>query len=437
MMRAQMLWTIAGLWALLAGPAQATELKPAHTFLKSSRAQANREQIFKHLMTGSTPTWLQGKSPAQVRAWSQRVQKAINRNAEKVVRSIVANPDASPTKREQMILGLVAPQQRAKLLKEVAGFKVDKVRYKVNGVPTDKYKITLKRHGFNPSEWGSYGTPTAEFAKQMKIYDRVMGANIITYAPAGGHSKYVSQGEMIDLYGGSPYGAVRPNKHPLFPTWLSDVEAARMKEVFDVGNNHWSYALGTKMSHGRPGMWPPTKTQRAATGNSCTTTFIRAPIGDRDPQYAWIDALQEKVAAAAKAGQVTVQGVDLSGKRLLEAITGKKPADYQAVFAALKQQLPREARNLDKLKGEVDFFHDKLKGRGYGYYSYGSYNSSAEEKCMFPMDLMHRTPLSQMAGITGDPVGPGMAKQKFRAGDPTRLGVVTVFEKGPANSSRW
>jgi hypothetical protein len=45
--------------------------------------------------------------------------------------------------------------------------------------------------------------------------------------------------------------------------------------------------------------------------------------------------------------------------------------------------------------------------------------------------MMHRAPLAQMAKVTGDPVGPGMATQTFRAGDPTRLGVVTVFEKEP------
>jgi hypothetical protein len=265
----------------------------------------------------------------------------------------------------------------------------------------------------------------------MKIYNRVMSPNIFTYAPAGYHSKYVSQGEVVDLYGSTNYGELRPNKFPLFPTWLSDGEAARMFTVFRVGNDNWSYAMGTQLSHGRPGMWPPTRTQRAKTGNSCTTTFIRAPVGERDPRYAWIDALQDKVAKAARAGRVQVEGLDLSKQRLLEAITGKDQSGYQAVFAALKRQLPGEARNLDRLRGEVDFLYDKLKGgAGGGRYDYDRHKYVYDSfRCVFPMDLMHREPLAKMAGVTGDPVGPGMAKQKFRAGDPTRLGVVTVFEK--------
>jgi len=407
-------------------PARA-ELKPVHATLRSSRAQANREQVFRYLMDGTTPTWMQGKSAAKVRSWGNHMRKAIYRNAEKIVRDIVANPSASPAKREQMILGLVSPIDRARLLKDVAGFKVDKVKYKVNGRPTTKYKVRLERHGY--SEWG-YGDAPAEFSKQMSIYNRVMSPNVITYAPAGGHSKYVSRGKVLDLYFNSDYGALRPNNKPLFPVWLSDGEAARMKQVFDVGNTNWSYAMGEKVSHGHAGMWPPTETQRAKTGNSCTTTFIRAPVGERQAQYAWIDALQGKVAKAAKDGRVRVDGANLADKGLLDAITGKNPEQYRAVFDQLRRQMPAEARNLDKLQRQVDFFVDKLGGTQGGRYNWqtGAYEGGTK-KCAFPLDLMHRTPLSTMANIKGDPMGPGMATQKFRAADPTRIGTVTVFNK--------
>jgi len=421
-------WTPLFLLALSLSRPAGAEIKPVHATLRSSRAQANREEIFRHLQSGGryVPSFLAGKSSSKVRAWSQRVRGAINRNAKKIVRDIVANPSATPGKREQMILGLVSPADRALLLKDVAGFKVDKVKYKVNGTPTTKYKIRLKRFGANEY---SYGASSPEYTKQMSIYNRVMSPNLITYMPAGYHSKYISHGTVLDLWGNSSYGELRPNSKSLFPTWLSDGEAARMKQIFDVGNSSWSTSLGEQMAHGRPGMWPPTETQRSKTGNSCTTTFIRAPVGERAAQYAWIDKLQAKVAQAAKAGRLSVEGVDLSKTKLLEAVTGMGPEQYRAVFDQVVRQLPGESRDLGKLRGQVDFFYDKLKGRTYSYgYGY-NYNSSGQEKCTFPYDLMHRTPLSKMAGITGDPVGPGMATQKFRAADPLRIGVVTVFDK--------
>jgi uncharacterized protein YukE len=414
--------------ASLARPADA-QLRPAHVDLKSSRALKNREQIFKHLATGGSyvPTWMRGKSRAQVNAWSKRMKQAIHRNATKVVQRIVENPGASASRRERMILGLVSPSERALLLKDVAGFKVEKVKYKVGGVPTTKYKVRLKRYGYQ--EYG-YGDPPAEFKKQMDIYNRVMGAGIIIYAPAGGHSKYVSQGHMLDLYGSNGYGNLRPNNHPLFPVWLSDGEASRMKQIFQAGNDSWSYSMGTKMSHGRPGMWPPTRTQRAKTGNSCTTTFIRAPVGERKAEYAWIDKLLGKVQQAAKAGRVQVQGVDLKKNTLLEAVTGKTQAEYRTVFAKLKQKMRGQARDLAKLEGEVDFFYDKLKGQHGARYDWQARSYiGGTDRCTFPMDLMHRTPLAELAKITGDPVGPGMGKQKFRAADPRRIGVVTVFDR--------
>jgi hypothetical protein len=309
--------------------------------------------------------------------------------------------------------------QRAQLLGEEAGFRVQKVKYKVNGRATPKLKVRLQR-----LDYDSYGH-RPRFERQMAIYNRVMSPNLITYMPAGGHSKYVSRGQVTDLYFNSSYGDLRPQskKRPMFPTWLSDLEASRMKQVFVAGNRSWSTSMGTKMSHGRPGMWPPTKTQRKATGNSCTTTFIRAPVGEREGRYAWIDALQAKVQQRARAGRVSVDGVDLRETKLLEAVSGKDRAGYEAIFAAVKRQMPRgDARKLDRLKGEVDFFFGKLKGRrGWGV--------NATEACTFPMDLMHRAPLSRMANIKGDPVGPGMGKQKFYGGDPTRLGVVTVFDR--------
>lgn len=435
-------WILSSLMAALmltsSVAAQAQIMPSAHVSLKSPRAQRNREQIFNHLMTGSTPSFMRGKSQRQINTWSTRMKKAILRNGQKVVRSIVANPSAAPSSREQKILGLLTPMQRAALLKTEAGFTVKKIKYKVGGVPTDKLKIVLKRFGQGNYSYGGNGN-NADYKKQMDVYTRVMSPNLVTYAPAGAHSKYVSKGKMFDIWSGSSaYGDLRPNKYPLFPTWLSDGESKRMQQVAELSKGWNSYsspdhALGSKHSHGIKGMWPPNPTQRKQASNSCTTVFIRAPVGQRDPAFGWIDKLQAKVTSAAKAGRLSVDGVDMKKVKLLDAVTGKTKTEYTAIFDKVKRALPGEARGLGKLRGEVDFFASKLKkgsGSSYGYYNNNNNSStSTDPKSLFPMDLMHRAPLSKIAGITGDPLGPGMGKQKFRAADPMRLGVVTVFEK--------
>jgi len=428
MSRIHNVFGIAVLSLALCGTAAAAETKPVHYTLKSPKGQANREQIFKLLMNGTTPTWLKGKSSAVIRKRTEAIKKAVYENGRKVVKKIVENPSAKPSAAEHKILGLLSPTQRAQLLKEEAGFQVDKVKFKVDGTPTTKLKVTLKRFGYDEYGYGSQ-TP-AEYTKQMSIYNRVMSPNSIAYVPAGYHSKYLNHGEVIDLWGSSNYGALRPNAKPLFPTWMSDAEAKNMKTVFDVGNSSWASSLGEKMAHGRPGMWPPAPATKK-TGNSCTTTFIRAPIGERQAAYAWIDELQAKVSAAAAAGRLQVNGVDLKKQTLLEAVTGKTPEATDRIFTAVKTALRGETRNLDKLRGEVSFYFEKLKSQPSQY----SWERVEANKCTFPMDLMHRTPLSELANIKGDPVGPGMATPKFRSSDPTRTGVVTVFEKAPAR--RW
>jgi hypothetical protein len=410
----------------LCGIAAADPIKPVHLTLKSPKGQANREEIFRLMMNGTTPSWLKGKPSAQVRQRTEAIKKAVYENGRKLVKQIAANPTGKVSPAEQKVLGLLSPMQRAQLLKEEAGFQVEKVKFKVEGQPTTKLKITLKRFGY----LYSYNGNDQDFTKQMSVFNRVMSPNSIAYVPAGCHSKYLAGGEVVDLYAGRNFGALHPNSRPFFPTWMSDAEAKNMKTIFDVGNSSWDTALGEQVSHGRAGMWPPTATTKK-TGNSCTTTFIRAPIGARQSAYAWIDELQGKVSTAAAAGRIQVNGVDLKKQTLLEAVTGKTPEATDRIFTAVKAALRGEARNLDKLRGEVTFFFDKLKSKPDRY----GHSRVEANKCNFPMELMHRVPLSELAKITGDPVGPGMATQKFRAADPTRIGVVTVFEKGPVR--RW
>jgi len=165
-------------------------------------------------------------------------------------------------------------------------------------------------------------------------------------------------------------------------------------------------------------MWPVTRTtrNRERTGNSCTTGFIRAPVGSYKSSHSYIGTLEQKVKQARISA--------LGGKGLMAALTGKSSAERERILSAVKRALPTESTNIGKLKAEVDLV------------------TSVTPK--FPLELLGRETLASMANITGDPVGPGMARQKFRAAaqsnidvDSQRVGLVIQFEKGTRDSSYY
>jgi len=380
------LWTLLALGGLLLTPTLAgARITPVH-----GKVKVAREAKFKQLMSG--------------RASAQMKQAAFT-DARRVVQKIVRNPRVSLTSTDKAALGLASPQQRAKLLKDEAGFTVKSRNWKISGTDRRAKRLVVTIPRDNQSK--------------LDIMNKVMSPNNVLFMPAGGHSKYVWNGGVADLWGmynGS--SQLRANSYPMFSTWMSDAEAKRMYTIFSAsktgGWNGFNEVLGPqKMAHGRPGMWPVTRSTRnkQRTGNSCTTGFIRAPVGERKANYGWIDQLQNKAAQANS----RIRGVNLSSQTLLEAVSGKSTAERGRIFDAVKRGLPRSERaSVDRLKGEVDLV--------------------AAVTPRFPMELLHRERLAKMANIVGDPVGPGGAKQKFKGGDPTRIGVMFQFEKAPRNS---
>jgi hypothetical protein len=380
------LLTLLALGSLLLTPALASaRISPVH-----GKVKAAREAKFKSLMNG--------------RASSQMKQQAFN-DARRVVKKIVRNPRTNLNSTDKAALGLASPQQRAKLLKDEAGFTVKSRNWKVSGTNRRAKRLVV--------------TIPRDNQTKLDIMTKVMSPNNVLFMPAGGHSKYVWNGGVADLWGmynGS--SQLRANSYPMFSTWLSDGEAKRMHSIFTAsktgGYNGFNEVLGPqKMAYGRPGMWPVTRSTRnkQRTGNSCTTAFIRAPVGERKSSHGWIDQLQNKAAQANS----RIRGVNLSSQTLLEAVTGKSTAERTRIFDAVKRGLPRSQRaNVDRLKGEVDLV--------------------AAVTPRFPMELIHRTRLAKMANIVGDPVGPGGAKQKFKGADPTRIGVMYQFERAPRNT---
>lgn len=354
-------------------------ISPVH-----GQISAAREAKFKQLMSGRA---------------SAEMKQQVMQDARRVVKRIVRNPSGSLSSADKASLGLASPQQRAKLLKEEAGFSVTKRKWMVAGSRERATRLVV--------------TIPRDNQTKLDILNKVMSPNNVLYMPAGGHSKYVWNGGVADLWGmydGS--SRLRANSYPMFSTWMSDAEAKRMHTIFaESKRGGWSgfnQVLGPqKLAHGRPGMWPVTRSTRnkQRTGNSCTTGFIRAPVGERKASYAWIDTLQSQVARAR------VRGANLGDQTLLEAVSGKSSAERQRIFDAVKRALPGEARKLDQLKGEVDLV--------------------AAVTPKFPMELLHRQRLADIANIVGDPVGPGGAKQKFKSADPVRIGVMYQFEPGP------
>jgi hypothetical protein len=387
--RRSSLWTLLTLSGMLLMPAFANaRIMPVH-----GKVKVAREAKFKQLMSG--------------RASSQMKQQAFTA-AKRVVQKIVRNPRVNLSSTDKAALGLASPQQRAKLLKDEAGFTVKSRNWKVSGTNrrAKRLVVTIPRNNDT----------------KLDIMTKVMSPNNVMFMPAGGHSKYVWNGGVADLWGmynGS--SQLRANSYPMFSTWMSDAEAKRMYTIFAEsktgGYNGFNEVLGPqKLAHGRPGMWPVTRSTRnkQRTGNSCTTGFIRAPIGERKSSHGWIDQLQNKAAQANS----RIRGVDLSSKTLLEAVSGKSTAERTRIFDAVKRALPRSQRaNVDRLKGEVDLV--------------------AAVTPRFPMELLHRQRLAKMANIVGDPLGPGGAKQKFKGADPTRIGVMYQFEKAPRGSYGW
>jgi hypothetical protein len=384
-----------GLYALLA--LAGLVLVPTHGSARISpvhgKVRATREAKFKQLMSGRA---------------SAELKRQVYNGAKRVVQKIVRNPRSSLTSADKAALGLASPQQRAKLLKEEGGFKVESRNWMVAGRQRRAKRLVITLPRDNQSK--------------LDIFNKVMSPNNVLFMPAGGHSKYVWNGGVADLWGmydGS--SQLRANSYPLFTTWMSDAEARRMYTLFDEskrgGWNAFTEVLGPqKMAHGRPGMWPvtPNTRRKQRTGNSCTTGFIRAPVGERKSSYGWIDQLQQKVAQA----NGRIRGIDLANKTLLEAVSGKSTAERTRIFDKVKHALPRERAKLDRLKGEVDLV--------------------AAVTPRFPMELLHRERLADMANIVGDPVGPGGAKQKFKSADPIRIGVMAQFEKAPRyNGYSW
>jgi len=229
---------------------------------------------------------------------------------------------------------------------------------------------------------------------------------VSTFLPGKGHSQYIHNGWVVDFMFASRED-LRPTNQVIYPVMLSGKEAARMDALqnailekgFDMGV---STQGSTNYTCGRPpGYWPP-RPGDTKTGNTCTTTHHRAPVGARLPQHRWLDELDHSGL---------VQGSVLAA---IDRVSGQRRV------AAIDQLLPtstgRTREQLTRLRGVVEQYNrlqmtDLLPLLG---------RRQLKDLIGVPFDPRHKG--------TTDPVGPGFARPMY-SGAPERIPVVVKLRK--------
>jgi hypothetical protein len=310
---------------------------------------------------------------------------ALRKEVYRVVDKVVKDPTYQPTAKEQQRLALAPTDLRAEALAR----KGYKLRREQRGKGL-KYELEVK---------GEQG---------LKAFAKVFGPAVSTYLPGSGHSQYIHNGWVVDFMftGREP---LRPTNRTVYPVMLSGKEAGRMDKLTDaIINSGWYGAEptqgNTNYTHGRPpGYWPPRPGIDKKTGNSCTTTHHRAPVGPRLKGFRWLDSLD-------RAG--LVQG------SLLTHLTKVSGATRIAKIDELLTSSSGEPRRqLKQLKGIVE-----------------QYNGMRMTE--FPLDLLGRKQVKDLMGTpydprrkgTTDPVGPGFARPMY-SGATERIPVVVRLKK--------
>jgi len=302
-----------------------------------------------------------------------------------IVSRVASDPDYQLTAKEQRRLALAPTDMRAEALARV-GFKL---RREMHGKGL-KYELEV------PGERG------------LKVFSQVFGPGVSTYLPGKGHSQYLHGGWVVDFMFASREH-LRTTNRTVYPVMLGGKEAARMDTLVDsVLNRGWDMGVSTQGStdytRGRPpGYWPPRPGVDRKTGNTCTTTHHRAPVGSRLADFRWLDALDRSGL---------VQG------SLLEAVGAARGQQRVAKIDELMVKAAGQTREqLVRLRGIVE-----------------QYNGM--QMTDFPLQLLGRRQLKELMGVpfnpthkgTTDPVGPGFARPMYSSA-PERIPVVVKLKK--------
>lgn len=329
-----------------------------------------QEKIFHDLVSG--------RASAGVR------QRVLDRGLAAIRR--VARDPSRVSKTDSDAIGLLSPAQRARALSQVDGFAVKAVDFaRAGGGRVNKTRLVVKNR-----------------ARALAILGKVMGPNTLGFLPAKGHSYGVWYDQVVDLYFGD-MKPLRAGSKPFLPVWLSPKESARLGELYTASiGNGFDKVYGHSVAYGKPAPWPLQRLDQRRTANSCTTCFARSVVGPRKPAFAWIDTLEAAVAASPAAARIA------GSAGLLAGLNGKRPNQVARTFDKLKRELPGHARQLEQLHGWVKAHQTRLPA--------------------FPLQLMHRRSVGELAGIAGDNPGPGKARQAYRSADSARIPLEIQFD---------
>jgi hypothetical protein len=209
---------------------------------------------------------------------------------------------------------------------------------------------------------------------------------------------------VVDLYFGDMQ-PLRAGSKPILPVWLSPKEADRLGKLYTASiSKGFSSVFGRSVAYGRPAPWPLMTRDQRSTANSCTTCFARAVVGERKPGFAWIDRLEAELARQPAASRI------VGGDGLLASLDGKDGAQIARTFDALRAALPARRGRLDELQSWVEAYRRQLPA--------------------FPLELMHRQSVADLAGIAGDNPGPGKARQAYRGASTARIPLEIQFDRG-------
>lgn len=312
-------------------------------------------------------------------------QQVLNRGL-KAIRNVVRNPH-NVSSADSNAIGLLSPAQRAQALTRTAGFKIKKVDFaksRGSGRVT-KQRLLVKRD-----------------QRTLGILAKVMGPGTLGFLPAKSHSYAMWYNQVVDLYF-SDMKDLRPGAKPIFPIWLSPKESSRLGELYMASmSKGFSSVYGTSIAYGKPAAWPLQTLKQKSTANSCTTAFTRSAVGPRKTEFSWIDRLEATIA-----GNPTTK--KLAGDTsLLESLNGKTTAQIDRTFKTLSRALPDQKTRLKELSTWVANHRRLLP--------------------CFPLQLMHRTSVGELAGIFGDNPGPGKTRQAIRGSSSNRIPVEIKFE---------
>jgi hypothetical protein len=302
----------------------------------------------------------------------------------------------------------------------------------------------LARHGFKlkREQRGAPGNLKylleVKGEQKLKVFSRVFGPGVSTYLPGKGHSQYIHNDRVVDYFF-AELNNLRSTNRIVYPVMLSVKEGQRLDLLSQAVIDGYSYGgeavQGPTKGHGRPkGSWPPHPRRDRVTGNTCTTTHHRAPVGERRREMVWLDQLDRSLSDLARSGRLKLDGT--ASTKETSVFIGKRSKPVFLTWLSRNWRGPDRIKLVEELiqnnRSSIDHSTYKQLTRLSRWIRY--YNKVGLSE--FPLELLGRRPLKELMGVkhdpkrlgTTDPLGPGFGRQMYSAA-PERVPVVVRLRK--------